>query len=177
MASELPYWGRGQSGAPLRKMRIIALSQGLSARVSDADYARLSLFKWCAQKIKNTFYAARYRKDGSYEYMHRAILGLTRPRDRGHHRDGDGLNNTRSNLRHCSQKNNLRGFQRKTDCATSRYRGVCWDSSRNRWLAQIDLGTRNTYLGRFTDEAEAARAYDAAAKKFFKSFAQLNFPQ
>jgi hypothetical protein len=35
---------------------------------------------------------------------------------------------------------------------------------------------KNYHLGYFTDEIEAARAYDEAAKKYHDQFACLNFP-
>ena len=47
------------------------------------------------------------------------------------------------------------------------------------WLLTSDdikINGRSTYLGRFTDEVDAARAYDEAAITAWGEFAHLNFP-
>lgn len=64
-----------------------------------------------------------------------------------------------------------------SDCkGTSQYRGVSWDSRRQKWAAKISVDDRCVNLARFDDEIEAARAYDEAARKFHGEIARLNFP-
>jgi AP2-like factor (euAP2 lineage) len=58
---------------------------------------------------------------------------------------------------------------------TASYRGVCWDSQRSMWMAKIQVNKRTVNLGRFTDELEAAIAYDSAARIYHGSKAKLNF--
>ncbi len=57
---------------------------------------------------------------------------------------------------------------------TSQYRGVCWDSQRHKWMTYIKHKGKNIFLGRFTSEENAAKAYNQAAKKLHKTKARLN---
>jgi hypothetical protein len=59
---------------------------------------------------------------------------------------------------------------------TSAYRGVTWSKDHGQWRAQIWHQERTQYLGHFTGEGEAARAYDARARQLRGVVAQLNFP-
>jgi hypothetical protein len=45
-----------------------------------------------------------------------------------------------------------------------------------KWKAGIRVGGRQTFIGLFDDEVEAARAYDRKAREMFGEFAYLNFP-
>lgn len=58
----------------------------------------------------------------------------------------------------------------------TKYKGVRWDPTRRLWLAQISGRGTHRALGRFRDEAQAAAAYDAAAREIFGDAAPLNFP-
>jgi hypothetical protein len=60
---------------------------------------------------------------------------------------------------------------------TSQYKGVSWRPSKGRWVASIGLGHRSRYLGSYTHEGDAARAYDRAALAQWGAHARLNFPQ
>lgn len=157
-------------------MKTIPLTQGLIAQVDDADFKAVNRFKWCAQRIGRNFYAARrFRKpDGKqgYQYLHQFLFpGVLRV----DHRDGDGLNNQRYNLRPATNQQNLWGFQRKRPGATSKFRGVSWESRRLTWHARLKISGKSIHLGYFDDETDAACAYDTAAIKYFGEFASPNF--
>jgi hypothetical protein len=157
--------------------REIPLTKGYVAIVDDDDHEWLSQWRWFALVGSNAVYAHRsVRIDGKRRTlrMHRAILGA--PKGMGvDHIDHDGLNNTRANLRLCTQSQNLGNQRLRTD-GTSAYKGVSWHTQRGKWQAHIKRDDKHKYLGLFTDEIDAALAYDAAARELFGEFAYLNFP-
>lgn len=59
----------------------------------------------------------------------------------------------------------------------SGYKGVSFDASTGKWLAQIEVEKRTKHLGRYTDPAEAARAYDEGAIRYYGREVYLNFAQ
>ena len=160
------------------KMKSIPLTQGKIAVVSDKDYPWLSKFKWRAHKDNRSgrWYAARSerRQDGrvTVKLMHREIR---RPRIglEVDHRNKDGLNNCRSNLRECTHKQNSFNSGVYRIKKSSKYKGVIWNKSSRKWLVYL----QRKHLGAFTDEVQAAREYDKEAKKQFGKFAHLNFPK
>lgn len=103
--------------------------------------------------------------------MHREILGLKKG-EIGDHKDGDGLNNQRSNLRKCTHSENLRNAKKRRGSHSSHYKGVT--RCRNKWRAVIKVDQKKYSLGNFTTEKEAALAYNVAATKYFGCFAYLN---
>lgn len=161
-------------------MKTIVLSRGKVATVSRQDFVRLSRFSWYARKCKGGgFYAVRIAKgrDGKRHafHLHREVLGLRRGKPEVDHRDGDGLNNCRSNLRVATRSQNCRGFRRKKLGTYSKYRGVTFRQDGEKWQAQIKVFNQCRYLGLFAEEQDAARAYDRAAKQIFGRFACPNF--
>lgn len=156
-------------------MKTIPLTQGYVALIDDADFETVSDFNWYA--IKKGKYAARnvQNPNGTRTVllMHKFLMPGVPEID---HEDGDGLNNQRKNLRPATHRQNLQGFQKKRAGASSIFRGVTWDKQYQNWKTQVQVDGKNTYVGRFSDEDEAARAYDDAASRFFGRFASLNFP-
>ena len=154
-------------------MKTIPLTQGYVALVDDADYERVAVLKWRA-RIKNarTVYAVA----GDGIRMHRFILGITDPKVQVDHDDRDGLNNQRYNLRPCTNGQNQANKPKMRLSDTSRYKGVYWDKQRGAFRAKLVVRGRKIYCGTFTDERDAALAYDEAARKHFGDFAVCNFP-
>ena len=52
-----------------------------------------------------------------------------------------------------------------------------WHSDRNKWVAQIHVNRKHIHLGTYSDELQAALAYDEAAREHFGEFASPNFPE
>lgn len=157
-------------------MKLIQLTRGLYAQVDDEDFEWLNQWKWCAHKDRYTYYAVRgvgtNSKDGRI-LMHRLILGLTDNSIYGEHIDHNGLNNQRQNLRPATHSQNMSNKRSKNN-ATSKYLGVSWYKSREKWLATIYKGKKKIFLGYFDCEIDAALAYNNAAKKVHGDFANIN---
>jgi HNH endonuclease/AP2 domain len=138
------------------------------AMVDDED-VWLTQWKWFARKGFTGFYGCRSK--APQIHMHREILQAPDGMDVDH-KDGNGLNNVRSNLRLATRsQNQCNKPMYKTN--TSGYKGVTWDKSRGQWMAKIKVGPKHINLGRFDDITDAAAAYAEAALKYHGDFAHV----
>lgn len=153
----------------------IPLTQGKIALIDDEDWPLVAGFKWHARvkRDRRCAYAVSCR-DGRRIHMHRVILDAP-PCAEVDHVNGDGLDNRRKNLRLATRsENQWNKVLYKTN--TSGYKGVFWDKNCSRFRAAIKVFGVRRYLGSFLTAADAARAYDAAARDLHGEFAGLNFP-
>ena len=158
-------------------MKQIILTQGQVALVDDGDYERVNQFKWHMANIGKSCYAFTSILDGGKFIkigMHSFIMGGKLSAPLVDHRDGDGLNNQRLNLRIATYSQNNRNA-RPSIGGISNFKGVSWDKSRGKWVAKISDNGRTIHFKRFDTELEAAHQYDIWAKELFGEFAWLNF--
>ena len=153
-------------------MKKIPLTQGLFALVDDGDFEYLSQWKWLARKEKNTYYAQRgVRKNGKLTvvHMHRLILRAEDGFDVDH-RNGNGLDNQKFNLRKATRSQNKMNLQNLNSNNTSGVTGVSWFKITQKWRAQITLNKKAKTIGYFDDKADAIKARRDAEKKYFGDF-------
>jgi hypothetical protein len=156
-------------------MAEILLTSGLVALIDVDDLPLLQGYRWHPQRSPKTTYA---QANGPSENgrqptfrMHRLILGATAGQFVDH-RNGNGLDNRRENLRLCDRGQNNRNAQRRRDNTTG-YKGVTTARS-GRFRAQIHAGGRRAALGHFATAVEAAYAYNLVAAIAHGEYAQLN---
>jgi hypothetical protein len=150
-------------------------SSGLYTIVYESDYISLNLglYRWGYQK-KGGYVRGWVKKKNVL--LHRLIMGVV---DSPHsvlvdHRDHNGLNNTRTNLRITNHTGNYRNSLPRG--GKSRFKGVVKDpeATKKIWRAKIGINGKSKYLGHYLTEVEAAKAYNEAATEFFGEFACLN---
>jgi hypothetical protein len=178
-----------QRSAPTLKrisdMKEIPLTRGLVALVDDGDYERvMSMGPWQAQATttKCGWYAQRAiphpAKPGkeTAQLMHRLILGLEfGDKRKVDHENGDGLCNTKGNLRIATSIQNARNrVAHKGN--TSGYKGVCWEKDRGKWHAHITSDGKSRRLGSFEDKERAHFAYCEAAARLHGEFGNTGLP-
>jgi len=178
-------------------MKLIPLTQGKFAQVDDEDFEWLNQYKWHVKHTGNNWYATtcskgdeRLLKIGKSNVdMHRLIMGCVMGDGKEvDHRDLNGLNCQKNNLRFCTKSENNKN---KRASGASKYLGVCkftrrtphFNKSSNsikiyvsvKYMARlIHQGKRRIHLGIFDDENHAAYAYNEGAIKYHGEFARLN---
>lgn len=151
-------------------MKEIKLTQGKVALVDDEDFEWLNGFKWCADKNNYSFYAVRVSM-GKKIYMHREILNISLLKTLADHKDRNGLNNQRDNLRIATRSQNNTN---KTPMGISKYLGVVWHGQVSKWMARVSKDSKVYHLGLFTNEEDAAIAYNKKAFELYGEFANQN---
>lgn len=154
---------------------LIPLTRGRKARIDAVDCERVGALNWRVKIDKDGRAYACAHKPGSGKRgkgipMHRFILDAE-PGEIVDHRDGDGLNNKRNNLRKCSNAENIRNsrpHKGRPVKGVTRYG--------DHYRAQIMVNYKKFNLGKFLSLEAARKAYDAAARLHFGEFARTNFP-
>jgi hypothetical protein len=155
---------------------------GYIFQIDQEDYDKIRNYPWYGYKstyrLKNgekkqcTKYIVAHISANERVNLHKLIMN-TPVEIRIDHKNGDGLDNRKSNLRICTQSQNQ--MNKLKNCNNkSGYKGVSWDKTRNKWRSFIMLAGKNKCLGRFNSPEQAALAYNRAATKHFGEFAKLN---
>jgi hypothetical protein len=151
-------------------MKNIPLNHGLFAIVDDEDYDYLMAFKWYAYfRHGNTYARTAIWGNGKTKviWMHRLIIGAIMP-SHVDHKDHNGLNNQKNNLRLCTPQQN------RFNSKPNGYKGVKLVKSTNRFESRIKFDGRLIQLGTFGKAKDAAMAYNKKAIELFGEFACLN---
>ena len=160
-------------------MRDLALTQGKVALVDDADYERVGAFKWSARQEKRrphcwyavrTIHKSKKISKAKTVYLHRVILDPLDGFDVDH-KDGDGLNCQRSNLRVATRSQNNMNRAVKAPNKTG-YTGI--EVKRDRpspYVARIHVNGRTIRSPAFATLEEAVTARAALVQQYYGEFA------
>lgn len=159
-------------------MKTFLSGNGFPIAIDDSDYEFAMLHNWTAVDYKQTRYAIRNLFQGhkvlGHVFLHRELLGLKRGDGiKVDHRDRNGLNCQRQNLRIATNSQNGANMIKPRGCL-SRFKGVYLDKRRGTWQASIKVHQKKQYLGAYAKEEDAALAYNRAAIIAFGEFALLN---
>jgi len=154
---------------------LIPLTQGKVAIIDDDDFALVAPYKWSAArcpKSPDVFYArCSFIENGKSCRigMHRHILGLTIGDGlEVDHADGDGLNNSRSNIRVCTHAENMKNKRKRRNSSTP-FKSVY--PVGKRYQARITVDGKRINLGMFDTAEEGHAAYVLAAETLHGEYA------
>lgn len=161
----------------------IPLSRGYVAIVSIEDEDLLSggWYVYVSEQNKTQYAVKSISTPSNKRHslrMHRVILSRMLGRDllRSEivdHKNRNGLDNRRENLRLTNRTGNARNVGIRKD-STSGYKGVSWCRREERWMVNIAVNSKGIYVGRFINIHDATRAYNVAALKHHGEFAYQN---
>lgn len=149
----------------------VPLTKGYEAIIDASDAALVSGRNWYAQVGRTGVYAARSQTHEGRQrcvLMHRVLLSAPDDMEVDHW-DGDGLNNRRANLRLATRLQN-QGNRPANRSNRLGVKGV--RAHQGRYMAEITVRGRTTFLGSFDTIEEASAAYARAADNFFGEFAR-----
>ena len=142
--------------------------------VNSLGYKKLLKGKILSQKLRKDGYkrVVLCDKRGQIEKLVHILLGICflGHKSDGHNKiidhkkEGDKSNNSLKNLQIITQRENASKCFDKTK-TSSKYTGVSWSKSVNKWYSRIQINGKTIYLGSFTDEYEAHLAYQKKLKE------------
>lgn len=136
--------------------------------VDDQDFDRVMQFKWQIHKgpRDTTWYVyGNAKNNNGYSKLHRFIMGVTDPKIKVDHIDGDGLNNQRSNnLRLVNPQQSSTNTKVHADNGNG-FKGVSFHKPMGKFWARIMRKGKEYDLGFFNTAIEASIAYEAKAKE------------
>lgn len=137
--------------------------------VDDENFDELARYRW---EISNAGYAVRTQWKNNKPkkiLMHREVLGNVAKRFVVDHIDRNPLNNQKSNLRICTQSENVfnSGVRKNNKSGNV---GVRFFKQINRWEAHIMKNRKKYHLGVFKTQEEAVEARNNGEKLLFPNF-------
>lgn len=154
--------------------RFIKLYSGEYVRVDDEDYDKLNQYIWYLFKSEKWKYAIRTEyKNGKQKtiFMHREIMGIYDSKVYVDHKDHDGLNNQKSNLRLSNNRFNQYNVGKKS-ISKQKYKNIR-QLSENRWQVRMRIPKGKRIEKIVHSEEEAVKLYNDLAIKYHGEFAYI----
>ncbi len=154
---------------PIFKKLLLSIKKNIYTIVSNEDFEWASQFKWSASTClnKGNHYAVRVetkdKKRKTFK-LHREITKCPKGMVVDHI-NGNTLDNRIENLRIVSHQENMTNQTKRK--GSSKYRGVHFKKTSQKWVAQIQVNGKRTWIGAFKTEEEAGKAFLSAAEVLY----------
>ena len=145
--------------------------------VDDEDFERVKKYSWHLTKTgyvrTNYTYASGIRGP---LYLSRFVLGIVEQNldIEINHKNRNKLDNRKENLEKCSH---IRNMWNIGPSIGKKLKGSFFHKQSGKWQSYIMYKYKKIYLGLFSSELDAAKAYDRAACYYYGEHAYLNFPE
>ena len=153
----------------------VPLTKGYEAVIDAADIEAVQHVSWYASVYPDgsVYACSRPKRDGEKITlrMHRVIMGDPWGLEVDH-RDGNGLNNCKYNLRAATSSQN-KCNRRISTLSKIGLKGVGLDKRDGRFYARIKKAGKQVSLGRFATAEAAHEAYAAAVAEYHGEFARV----
>ena len=151
----------------MQKSRRLRLASGYYALVDACDYEGVRKYKWHRVRGRHTYYAKRNGKmitgvRGKKVFLHRQIMKL-KPFDRLEvdHRNRNGMDCRKNNMVVTTRSKNLLNSKVSSRSKT-KVKGVSWNKNAGKYVAQMSINGRQTYLGYFRTIRQASKIVEQA---------------
>lgn len=152
---------------PLRNRRKEIVGYAI---IDGENINKVSEHKWCLDKHGYAVSAWREKGKTINKKLHHFVLNVKNIEI--DHINRDKLDNRKANLRIVTRsQNNMNSNKPRR---ANPYRGVHWDKSKNKWMAQIKFDGQHIFIGRFIDPLEAHNIYKQFAEQLFGEFYAYN---
>lgn len=157
---------------------LVELTQGKWAVIDAADAAAVGEFNWTALKRNRGYgyYArrgikAKHEGVNTTEYLHRFIAKRMGWSDQEvDHRDGNGLDCRRGNLRRATHAQNVANVPMRID-NTSGVKGAVWNARQSKWVCHVYADKVRYFVGAFSSLDDARVALEARRRALHGEFA------
>lgn len=154
------------------------ISKGIKVKIDKEDLLRVSEKTWRVTKgttgRPRVVTSIRTSEGIRNVTLGRFLMNPPKKKQVYPRRFNEGLDYRKNNLVICTVKERQRLLSKRRVKTSSKFKGVSYSKSDKKWKAGIEVNGKGINLGHFKEEKDAARAYNAAAKKFFGDIAYQN---
>ena len=173
-SKEIPYYPLKEVWKRFRNKKLQHLEGSNQGRIREYETKNIVYMN-----IRKGRRYVRYCNKKKTFYIHRLIFKLFNPETKikglkiDHIIPNNTYDNRLINLRVATSSQNMMNADKQKG-TSSRYKGICYDNTRKKWLAYINIDNKRINLGRFETEKEAFDMRQKNAKKYHKDFAIID---
>jgi hypothetical protein len=141
----------------LTKVWIYHLGTEYLTLLDTEDWLKYKEYAMCLEPAKNSVFYVKTTILSQQFKLHRLIMNCNF-NELIDHKDGNGLNNCKTNLRVATNAENMQNRTTEANSnSTSGVRGVGFKSQTGRWTAQVKINGTKKHLGSFKTIEEAEK--------------------